>query len=56
MFDEEDGHWETTDTADGWDTHYDTQVWVDKDGNRTNRTRKSYNSFYAKSFKEKYGF
>lgn len=46
------GYWKTVDTADGWDTHYDTQVWVEVDENgkehKTSRTRRSYNSLYAK--------
>ena len=34
------GHWETLYKADGFDTQYDTQVWVDEHGNRTDKTRK----------------
>ena len=46
------GYWKTVDTADGWDTYHDTQVWVEVDENgkehETSRTRRSYNSLYAK--------
>lgn len=46
------GYWKLIDKADGWDTLYDTEAWVEVDENGkehiTSKTRRSYNSYYAR--------